>query len=812
MICPDSGVILLQHFYEKASRTRELPLWSDADLHGWLQDPALIGQSIQERVLHRSIPGREHRGYEKIFGRKTPMKSNSLRAGLAGAVSLGALALAFATPTAFAQQTTAETLRDVITVTATKRPGGTDVQNTPIAVTAFGESQLEALNVRDLTSLSYSVPNVQLEDIGTTRDTANFSIRGLGVNSSIPSIDPTVGLFVDGVYFGVNTGVILDAFDLEAVEVLRGPQGILFGRNVTGGAVLVRTSTPTDEFSWNFRSAIETGFNDADENIVVSGRVIGGISDSWSGKLALYYSNDSGYFRDSVSDNVQGRGETYVIRPALAFRPTDTFESIFRYEYGDVSGDGPISQNHVNGSGIGGLFDRGSFDHAIDEPGFSDGDWHSFTNETNIDVAFGDGQITNIVGLRDYDASFLSDIDATPGFLFHAGGSTGQFQWSNELRYAGTFGNVDVTTGLFYFNQELIAVEQRLILGGAVNLIGGGQIDTETWGVFAQFDWRMNDRLTLTAGGRYSNEDKDARVQTLLPPGVANCTVSIGCASADFVDSDSWSSFAPKLGFQYALDDRSQIYGTWTEGYRSGGYNLRNTSPTATPGPFDQESVSAFELGYKADLLDDRARLNIAVFHNSVDDMQREVNESDPFAGVVQIIRNTADATIQGLEIEGQFSLTDNLLFLGSLGWVDGEYDNVLFDISGDGVVNAVDEGLDIPRLSPLTYTASLIHDAQIGDLGTLTSAIRYSFRDENAYTDSNLGFFEEVGLLDLDFTLNFAGGDADLSFYGRNITDEVTFGNDTQLPSMIGPVPLGGTFSPLNKGRRFGIELRVRG
>ncbi len=739
------------------------------------------------------------------------MKSRSFRAGLAGAVSLGAIAMAWAAPAALAQESTADTLRDVITVTGTKRPGGVDVQDAAIAVTAYGEAQLEALNVRDLTSLSYSVPNVQLEDIGTTRATANFSIRGLGVNSSIPSIDPTVGLFVDGVYLGINTGVVLDTFDLEGVEVLRGPQGILFGRNVTGGAVLVRTTTPTDEYNMNVRAGYEHGFNDASGNLIVSGRVSGPLSESWSGKLAFLYNNDAGYFRNTATNEDIGDALTYVFRPAAAFRPTDNFEMLFRYEYGRTDGDGPVAQNHVNGAGVGGLFDRDTFDFAIDEPGFFDASWHQVSNETNINVDFGSGTITNIVGFRDYQAESLGDIDATPAFLFHAPASVDQTQWSNELRYAGTFGDIDVTTGLFYFRQDLGYVEQRLILGGAVNIIGGGQVNTETWGFFTQFDWRMNERLTLTAGGRYSNEEKDARIQTLLPPTISNCTVGVGCNSADFDDDDSWSSFAPKLGFQYALNETSQVYGFWTQGYRSGGYNLRNTSPTAAPGPFDEESVSSFELGYKADLLDGRARLNIAAFHNEVEDMQREVNLADPFAGVVQIIRNTADATIQGLEIEGQLSITDNLLFVGSLGLVDGSYDSVLFDISGDGNVDGADLALDIPRLAPLTYTAALIHDAELGEGRTLTSAIRYGYRDENAYTDNNLGFFEEVGLLDIDFTFSFNEGRTDLAFYGRNITDEVTFGNDTQLPSAIGPVPLGGTFSPLDKGRIFGFEVRLR-
>ena len=147
--------------------------------------------------------------------------------------------------------TTADALSDVIIVTATKKGYGENLQNVPVAVTAFGEAQLDAKFVQNLQSLSYDVPNVQLEGVGTAPGYANFTIRGLGINSTVPSIDPTVGVFTDGIYLGINAGVVLDNFDLEGIEVLRGPQGLLFGRNVTAGAVVMRTTRP----DFNFRAS-----------------------------------------------------------------------------------------------------------------------------------------------------------------------------------------------------------------------------------------------------------------------------------------------------------------------------------------------------------------------------------------------------------------------------------------------------------------------------------------------------------------------------------------------------------------------------
>ncbi|WP_335808404.1 TonB-dependent receptor [Glycocaulis alkaliphilus] len=664
-----------------------------------------------------------------------------------------------------------------------------------------------------MSSLSYVIPNVQFEDVGTSPSIANFSIRGLGINSSIPAIDPTVGYFVDGIYYGINSGVVVDNFDLEAIEVLRGPQGVLFGRNVTGGAVVVRTTTPTDEFRFNGRVGVETGLR-----WVASGVISGPLTEQISAKLAVYHSDDDGWFTNRFDNSSHGANQVTIIRPAIALRPNDNLEFLLRLEYGETDGDGPSGQNHVNGSGVGGLFQRGTFDFAIDEPGFARADWRQAIFETNIGVDFGNGTITNVLGWRDYDGQSLGDIDATPGFLFHAPSSLAQNQWSNELRYAGTFGNVDVTTGLFYFDQTIEYVERRNLLGGALITAGGGTIDHSTWGVFANFDIHASERLTFSIGGRYSVEDKDARIQSLLPgtPCVVGqgCTVVAGNPGA-FIDSDSWSSFAPRVGVQFRYDDVSQLYASWSQGYRSGGYNFRNTSPNPaiTPGPFDQERIDSFEVGLKTDLANGNIRLNIAAFHNSINDMQREINESDPMAGVVQIIRNTADATIQGFEVEGRFFLGENTLLTAQVGYLDGSYDSVIFDLNGDGVINAADLALDIPRLAPWTYGVGLYHDVPLNLFGgtLLTGSVSYNYRDANAYTDSNLGFFDSVGIWDAGLSLSFNEGRHILALYGKNLSNEVTYGNDTQLPATLGPFPLGGTFSPLNRGRVVGLEFRVR-
>ena len=198
------------------------------------------------------------------------------------------------------------------------------------------------------------------------------------------------------------------------------------------------------------------------------------------------------------------------------------------------------------------------------------------------------------------------------------------------------------------------------------------------------------------------------------------------------------------------------------------------------------------------------------MFYNTIDDMQREINLPGPI-GVIQLIRNTADATITGLEVDGAFSLTDNVLLLASLGVINPKYDEVREDLNGDGVIDGLDKALDLPRAADLTWSIGFTHDLDIGQWGYLASRINYAYRDESAYTDNNLGFITEQEILDagLDFYSN--DGRWVFSLYGRNLLDEVKHGGDTQLPDDIGGVPTGGTFSPLARGRVVGVEVTYR-
>ena len=651
---------------------------------------------------------------------------------------------------------------------------------------------------------------------------ANFSIRGLGITASIPSIDPTVGVFIDGVYMGQNAGVVIDMFDIESIEVLRGPQGTLFGRNVTGGAVLINSKRPTDELEFSVRGAVDGNPNgDGGLNYYLMSSISAPFTDSFGGRLSVYHNNDKGWFENGFDGSNHGKSETTIIRPVFAWSPTEDLEFLFRWEHMETEGDGPTAQSHENGLGVAPAFapfERDSFDFAIDERGLQDVEVDFVTLQMDWDVDFGNGTVTGIYGYRDYGMSAVSDIDAQPVWLFHAPAWLESEQSSFELRYTGNFGDATVTTGLYWFEMDMLYHERRELLGIATGGVapaatqdGGGDYSVESKAWFGTVDYALNDSWFVTGGLRYTQEDKSAKIASLIFNVNKPCNVVLeGNCPFDFQDSNDWNAWSGKLGATWLLSNDRRIYGHWSRSQRSGGYNLRNTAVDTVnfgPGPFDEEVVDSFELGYKSEFAG-KGRFNAAVFYNQVDDMQREVNLADPLAGVVQVIKNTANARLMGVELDGVFAISDTTLIMASLGYVDPKYTDVFFDLNGDGVVNEADKRLKLPRAAELTYSVGLTQDWIYDNGSNLSFRISYSYRDDAFYSDNNLGYFLDQDIVDAGFDYRTADGHWIFSVYGRNLLNSVNHGGDTQLPSNLLGIPIGGTFSPLAKGRVVGLEF----
>jgi iron complex outermembrane receptor protein len=743
--------------------------------------------------------------------------SRNIKISFLGVSSVVAALVVFSLPSdAVAQQGSAGAMLEEIVTVARKRSEAEAIQQVPIAVSAFGAEQLDALFVQKLDDLSFMMPNVQLEAVGTFPGVQNFSIRGQGINSSIPSVDPTVGVFVDGIYLGTTFGVVLDTFDLESVEVLRGPQGLLFGRNVTGGAVLLRTRRPSDEFGFRVRVG---GTDQSEYNVAAS--IEGSlIDDTLRGKLVAYYNDDGGYFTNTnpaqaipapwpgatyfapATGRDVGEMETTFVRPTLVWTPSDRQEWTLILEAGSAEGDGAVWASVTEQRA--GLLPE--FTTTQDEMGFTEIDWVQGTLELNIEEV-GPGVLTNLLGVRNTESKSAVDIDGTWLPIFSATGDTENDQFSNELRWSGNFtDNWAATLGVYYFEQDITYNEGRYVRPSflpppatEVTLALGGKMDAENFGIFWNNDIYIGEGFTAQIGIRYTDESKTAdifKVDILPtdPPTPVPCfdVVTFNCP-ADTLKGD-WDNITPKLGFIQELSEDARVYGFWSKGFRSGGFNFRNARPDQIPpGPTKEEESNTFELGVKSELADGRVRLNAAVFHNEISDIQRELNVGDPVVVVLQGTINAGDVVIKGIEADLVALLTDNFSINAAVGLQDGRYVEVNPDFASF-------LGEELPRLAPSNAAFGFSWDIPLG-AGLVNLAGQYTVRESNFYNDSNTEKFDTQERVNLAVNWFSPSDQWRVSLYGKNLTDEANWGNLTSIAGLF-------TAGPMQRGRIVGLQV----
>ena len=716
-------------------------------------------------------------------------------------------------------------IMEEVLVTARKRSQAEALQDVPVAVTAFSDEQLKVLGFNSVLDISFAIPNVSLEELGTYRGISSFSVRGLSSTSSIISIDPAVATFVDGVYLPSNSGTVLDSFDLEAVEVLRGPQGTLFGRNVTGGAVLVRSKRPSQEMDAEFISRAETG---GENPIYTLGIAAGGpLSDTVSARISAYYKDDQGYFKNSALEadptlavpSVLGAYDNWQIRTSLLWEPSENASLWLKYEHLELDGAPPPSQNQAN------FFGTDDDRVSLNFPGGAGYEVDSVVAELNW--LFNLGTLTNITGFRQQESFGSTDLDGTRFTRFHAATADETDLFSNELRFAGSSGDekLDFTFGVFYYESELRYVEQRHIFGGAFFAEGGGDQETSSIAIFTENEYHFNDQWSALFGLRYSDEEKDIDFSEVAGSNCEGVTsfpiTSLPNCVVTSSDSESWQTLGGKLGLLYRLNDEVQFYSHFTRGFRSGGFNVRDTVPDGTnPPAYDEEEMNVFELGVKADLLENRLRTNLAFFINDAKDLQRDISLPGGAAGVQQTTANTADATITGLEFEGQWLAAENLLLTLGFGYLDFQYDNVIYDLNNDGLVNKADEGQDFPRLAQWTAHSSITYDIPL-ESGNISARLSYDYRDDVVFTDSNFTPILDISMVNARLAYQFSDDRYEIALYGKNLLDEYRVLGSSAAPAAItGPDPFfgatdlsrslggGGTFSPLATGRQIGIEF----
>ena len=690
----------------------------------------------------------------------------------------GVSALIFAVP-AHAQDTAAKdsdqteasrggasALIEDIVVRARKKGVAERAQDVPIALAAVTGAQIDAMHAQDLTDIGMTMPNVRLDDGGSFPGVSNYTIRGMGFNSTIASVEPTVGTFVDGIYIGATLGGLQDTLDLESVEVLRGPQGTLFGRNVTGGAVVMRSRRPEGEFAGVLKVGAGSG-----NRIEAAAGVEGALSETVAAKIFASYSDYDGDWHNLTTGRRHGADETFALRPILRFRPSSTIDITVIGEYGKTDGDGVASRFIEDPAQL--LYTRGvrepkgAENLSINFGGDTRIEWKQAVLDANFELL--GGTLTSITGYREVDYSSTGDTDGSQTETARALNTMDQHQFSEELRFAGKAfdDRLDFTLGAYYFEQRM---EQyyHVHFFGASNQRSGGILKHHTWSLFAQGDYEVVPGLFLTAGGRYTWEKKSA--QTARTP---ECTTTLVCTFHD-EGSTTWSNFAPKIGVSWKAMPEVLLYASWTKGFRSGGYNIRTTgarfnpaNPTAafeSAGPYDQEVVKALEGGVKTEFLDGKARINVAAFHNTFSGLQRTVN-----SGLVNFIANVAEATIDGVEFEGTVLPVPNLALSASVGYLDARYDDYILPNTTTNLA-----GKQLIRAPDWTYSLAATYDLSLGSAGVITSRVAFNYSDKTPANDPGNYFAPAYHLLDASISWSPQDNDAiKVSVWAKNLTNE---------------------------------------
>ncbi len=740
------------------------------------------------------------------------MKSKSLLANVS-ILACGAASCAFAAP-AFAQdadENGAQQERSVgvpeILVTARKRVE--PLQEAPVAVTALSGESLDRIQATDLSDLSGRAPNVTINQIGNFGSSVSVFIRGIGNGDPGSTVDPSVGLYVDGIYLPRTVNSSLDLFDVEQVEILRGPQGTLFGRNTTAGAINYRTRRPTGETA--ARGAITLGsFGQRDIRVSAETALV---EDVLAFKLSAFSQEHDGFFTNTfvggpgnrVSRDA-GRSRTFSLRPTVRFTPTDTFELTIIGEYYNENSDnlptinisqpGQLLQVFHNPP----VFEAGAEvrEFPFNVEGFSDIEVFGVTVEANWEV--GPGTLTSVSNYRDTTDFNNNDTDGTPASFFETLRETPHEQFSSELRYDWDVNeNIDVIAGVFYFRQEFFLQRDTFLditnTGTATELRSQGGQTHRNYAAFAQIDYELTDRLSLSLGGRYTYEEKEF-FSSLFQP------VALGIAPRINLNDD-WSNFGPKVGLDYRLTDDALIYGTFSRGFKSGGFSVRGSTATAL-GPFDEESVDAFEIGLKADWFDNRLRTNIAFFQSNYDDLQRTVirSSTDPNNPQETITDNAANATVRGIEMELTAVPIDGLQIDFSMGYIDAQYDEFLADLNNDGIVTD-NSALPLSRAPEWTLGAGVSYNADLGDAGQLTFRGDWIYVDEQNLLANGaaIGEIPSYNVLDASIRWDLPDDRFHVTAFVKNLNDEIFVTSLTNVAALF-------NFNQISPPRRYGITF----
>jgi len=744
------------------------------------------------------------------------------------------LILTTAIPLSALAQDTGQLILEEIVVTAQKRQE--TLQDVPISVSVIGAEVLNNAGLDKIEDLQSYVPNLQMTETGIS---TQMYVRGIGTGNN-QGFEQSVGMYIDGVYYGRQQLIRAPFFDLERIEVLRGPQGVLFGKNTIAGALNMTTAKPTDDFTGSL--SLEGG----DHGIFDAQAMISGpLSDNVRGRLAIRSYEEDGYYKNIFRGRDETQRESVAIRGTLEWDPTDNLALSLKVESNQFDAVGrsiSIIQDDVAippfptaGLNFDEIFefvlmqpDRVG-DPVIDFNRRADAREDSENDLTNItftaDYGLGENTLTFVTGLVEYEIEETCDCDFIAGSIFGTLALEEYEQFSQEIRLTSpTGGNVEWIAGVFYQTSDLdyqdnIIIPPDTVLqflaGGALASITDTSVhrdyfaNSDLWAGFGQVTWNVSDTFRLTLGGRYTSEDKDAsRELNVWDNATQDITVSpaaplvfLGAFAItseqtpgghSLVGDLSESKFTPSGSFQWDVSDDAMIYGSISTGFKSGGFDARANNPGSWQ--FLEEEVIAYEVGVKSTLWEGRAELNVAAFFTDYDNLQ--IAQFDGTLGFN--VGNAAKTEVTGIEIDGRVLLTDSLSLGYALGFLDHEFKdfqngNCYNRQTPDGVIGSQGNQLcDYTGFSGQytpEFTSSLVLDYEkpLGDNMTFEFFVAHNYTGEQNVHVNLDPQYKIDGYTLLDARVGIRGERWSLAVLGKNLLDE-------EILTYVGNTPLSGS------------------
>lgn len=661
-------------------------------------------------------------------------------------IAIGGILLA---PAAFVQaqeqQTvpagTQATQLDEVTVTARRRTES--IQDVPVAVSAFGEEQIKDLQASTVEGLQGAVPNMNIAQGRGSANSVNVFIRGIGQPDALQTFDPGVGMYVDDVYYSRLNGALFSLFDIQQLEVLRGPQGTLYGKNSTGGAIKLTTKNPFD----NEGGAVEVTAGDYGR---LEGRfyVSGKLSDTVAGSIAGAKITNDGYVKDAVTGKRYNDDDTEALRMKLAFNPTDNFSAVLSLDTTKQDAAltlgrpmAPLLQTSLAPAGV-----------IVLQPGET-GEWN---RRAQTSFQNGEGQylkhsgaslamdweineqftLKSISSYRKLKTKSYIDIDASEYELGDVLVALDQNQKSQEFQLHYDNGsNLHATFGAYYMKenvpsyQEAYADDLFSFLGAKVPFLRtiDDDLTTTSTAAFAHVNWEFVPTWTVAAGVRWTKDKKDYDRSTSTFWGAPFASLN---GTVAFDAKASWTAVTPSISLQKEFSDNLMGYVSANRGFKSGGFNGRaNTVYDTEHAKFDPEYVWTYELGLKGSSADHRLRGTATAFYSNYSDFQARVSQD---VGTFPVL-NAAKLNIKGIELEGSALLGESTTLSAQLGWMDAKYDSFedfRLDPSYAGYDPTVNHD-HVPFSPDVTARVALQHVFSLGDNGSLTFGGDVSYRSD---------------------------------------------------------------------------------